>query len=357
MFARLNNFKSIAAITSVVALFATGVAHARIASQDYVHYVVGQAVESGEFLPLSGGTMTGTIIAPEDWEPVIDGERVVINSQGEIIFNAEGDTVIQPLGDILLNPGHGSNVVLDAGNTNVRIVGLADPEDDQDAVNLRTMQAAIENIDVGATGDFLPLSGGTLTGNIVMPESSRLQGQDAAVIFAPETVTVQGAGGYIFVDWSDVAMRGEEVRIRAQSSHIDVGEPISIQATEGATINMGEDINIQSSSDGTTHIVGGRNLVLEERYEVGNMISLNSGGNIVIASGNDTVVTSGLVVQGAVHVGADSGGVNMSNNRISQLAAPTADDHAVNRGYMRNARVMIPVGGPGEANTAAIWIE
>lgn len=131
------------------------------APKSYVDAAVNTA-GSGKFLPLTGGTVTGRIM--------VNGLTLPTNATNEshsIIFQDAANGVLMKgnnTDSAVLSLMHKNTSGTWAGG-GVIIRGLAAPVNEADAVPKNYVDSAIAAI---PKGDFLPLTGGTLTGNLTV---------------------------------------------------------------------------------------------------------------------------------------------------------------------------------------------
>lgn len=127
-----------------------------------------EKIGSGNSLSMSGGTMTGPIdMGNHDFRNArdIDANSLTVRGtkRADDIYLENGTLSNTPAAstkDLVLRDGYGDNPV--------RVGGVADPKNPNDAVNLKYMQEH----GTGGGGNFLPISGGTMTGNLNMGKHS-----------------------------------------------------------------------------------------------------------------------------------------------------------------------------------------
>jgi hypothetical protein len=126
--------------------------------------LAGVFAPAGNYLDRSGGQMTGALISAPGTGLTNPGLAVGDNATGfwrsgtTLVLSVSGSFIQQYLPDMVQ-----MNVpIMMAGQ---KITSLADATAAQDALNLRTADARYTP--VGGGGDFLPISGGTLTGTLI----------------------------------------------------------------------------------------------------------------------------------------------------------------------------------------------
>ena len=137
---------------------------------------------NGPFLPLAGGTMTGGIIFPRSTSRqfkmigIANGDAGIITSDiDDITISTTGDISgpgIRVSGGSLSSGGITDQLMLATRDSKyivsfgkMRATDLGAPTETNDAVTLGYLQTNV------GTGPFLPLSGGTMTGDITGPQS------------------------------------------------------------------------------------------------------------------------------------------------------------------------------------------
>ena len=148
-----------------------------VVDKQYVDSSVSNVDPQNKYLPLNGGTMKGPISIQADEKIKLQNSRQVLDA-GQIYYSGlneslnikntqgtvdiQGDSInLKPLSSVDLN--------------NKKISSLADPTNAQDAVTKKYVddQDVVLSEDMKEKlKDYLPLSGGTMTGSINIPLSS-----------------------------------------------------------------------------------------------------------------------------------------------------------------------------------------
>lgn len=150
------------------------------ANKKYVDDAVKDAAPEGKFLPLAGGTMAASAVVgktdtlqigagPRDGAGVYlsdtIGANMYVGDQTIAVSpNSKGATGGQKQSLLLCKVDNQNAVHCD----NMRVVAVGDPVADGDAVNKKY-------VDAHSGGDYLPLSGGTMRGNINMGSNNVVQ--------------------------------------------------------------------------------------------------------------------------------------------------------------------------------------
>jgi hypothetical protein len=124
------------------------------------------AASLNDYLSKSGGQMTGPLITQDGGSATNPGLAVGDNStgfyrSGNLLITSVGGTIVMQLQAAML-----AAFFVPINCTGQRLQAVGDPTAADDALNLRTADARYAP--VGGGGDFLPLSGGNMTGDIYM---------------------------------------------------------------------------------------------------------------------------------------------------------------------------------------------
>lgn len=131
--------------------------------------------KANECLPLSGGTMTGNIVLGSNSIKGPGNAQAFITATGIAIANDDTTTERPAVKLTGLSSNRGA-IIAPATTTEtsavpVKLIGIATPTADGDAVNKKYVDDAVKNIEP-PEGDYLPTSGGTMTGSIKLPMNS-----------------------------------------------------------------------------------------------------------------------------------------------------------------------------------------
>lgn len=239
-----------------------------------------------------------------------------------------------------------------------------------------TADGTLSATGTGETGDYLPLSGGTMKGDIVMQDGTSLDLAQTGSLYNDNGNTVLKGTGPV------VAM-GTQVKVQNEG-----GDPVQIKnvanATEnGDAVNKGEmdselepiktDItNIKNGTDALPYVkksgdtVNG-NLQINGNVTIAKTSSLGftDGGSITVTPGDDTNQISIGNLHGAVAVKSNGdillsgqGAITCNNDQIKNVKDPTEAQDVATKAYVdanaegisvytysRNKNV--PVGGSG----------
>lgn len=267
---------------------------------------------NGPFLPLSGGTVTGATTfgsaiyginslllfskdsaASERTDILLGDTSIVVEVQdtNEFTFSADG---------------------LDMGNH--KITDLAAPTQTGDAVNLGYIQTNI------GTGPFLPLSGGTMTGDITGPQSWGLRSGHATnysrIAFGTNQLQI-GIGTVPTINVSGQALSMLTHRIVSLGDPIDNTDAVNLKTlTErlggpqtitglpsGITTEIpgaGETSNLTANPDGSGEVLGTAEILFNGTYSIMKIDltkALSSGIGAYIGFGNGLVAGTTVAIR------------------------------------------------------------
>ena len=267
---------------------------------------------NGPFLPLSGGTVTGATT----FGSAIYG----INSL--LLFSK--DSAASERTDILLG---NTSIVVEVQDTNEftfsadgldmgkhKITDLAAPTQTGDAVNLGYIQTNI------GTGPFLPLSGGTMTGDITGPQSWGLRSGHATnysrIAFGTNqlqigigtvpTINVSGQAlsmlTHRIVSLGDPIGNTDAVNLKTLTERL--GGPQTITGLpSGITTEIpgaGETSNLTANPDGSGEISGTAEILFNGTYSIMKIDltkALSSGTGAYIGFGNGLVAGTTVAIR------------------------------------------------------------
>lgn len=234
----------------------------------------------GNYLPLSGGILTGDV----------NFNNHNIWNLRNITGHSDNNLNISSANTVVLNQGEG---LISAANK--KIENVATPVSNTDAANKQYVDNAVAG--VNPEGAYLPLSGGTMSGNINL-NGNQLQNVSNIIGIPGRTLS-------LYSD-TNVNLASGNSSLTANNKRLqDVGEPIA-------------------NNDATT------------KNYVDNAVSgINPAGKYLPLTGG--TLTGGLTVPsltGSSEELAITNVVDMRNNKISNLARPTENSDAVTKSYV-----------------------
>lgn len=140
-----------------------------------------EALKGSPFLPLNGGVMSGPISMSPDEKIKFPNAKQVLDA-GQIYYSGLNDSLnIKNTQGAVDIQGNSINLKSLSGVdlNNKKISSLAGPTNAQDAATKQYVDNAIAG--VTPSGDFLPLSGGTMTGNITFNTSGTIGENDFGI--------------------------------------------------------------------------------------------------------------------------------------------------------------------------------
>lgn len=208
--------------------------------------------ELGNYLPLSGGSMTGDITMNSDASIVFPTQHISTpnsiqgvsaitfsDSSGSssrmlryttkgYVFTGENlnraDLIcsgircsgirltndLNPGGRMVIAPGAANKITFSASGADIILGGVLTPVADNDAANKAYVDAAVA---AGASGNYLPLTGGTVTGDIVFSANAGLRSADYITLRNRESNPTNVTNTLLARDnelqfWSNVGTRG-----------------------------------------------------------------------------------------------------------------------------------------------------
>lgn len=275
----------------------------------------------GPFLPLSGGTMSGAILYnPTGLQPTVmlgnAALGIITDASDDIMISSDktfggagfristGNVGTGGLSNQLFLGKRDDKFIVSFGK--MRATDLGAPTETNDAVTLGYLQTNV------GTGPFLPLSGGTMTGDITGPQSWNLRSGHATnysrIAFGTNQLQI-GIGTVPTINVSGQALSMLTHRIVSLGDPIDDTDAVNLKTlTErlggpqtitglpaGITTEIpgaGETSNLTANPDGSGEISGTAEILFNGTYsimKIGLTKALSSGVGAYIGFGNGLV--------------------------------------------------------------------
>jgi hypothetical protein len=217
---------------------------------------------AGNYLDKSGGQMTGPLITRDGGSATNPGLAIGDNSTG--FYRSGGQLLVTTVsGQIVmqLQPTIGA-FFIPVNFTGKPLNSVGDPVLPDDALNLRTGDARYERVGVGG-GDFLPLTGGSMTGDInlvgtsgpTVPAKLNLYVRGASLVWSEADnaiVFTKGTGNYPLIVKANDGTNPQPILDVPQGDarYLQLSQVDSLRA-KPVVYNVPADIAIPGSGDWT----------------------------------------------------------------------------------------------------------
>lgn len=247
---------------------------------------------------ISGGTTPGGDVSKE----YVDEQ--IANVQGQVNgkVSKTGDTMSGALNmnnnqiqNATLSASSGTKMDNGAGGPGT-LTNLANPVNPTDAVNLQSMQTAINDAKTDLEGSFLPLAGGNMTGNINMTGDSGINFYDASTVTADlnkAALTPTSAKNVAGTTSTNIAL------IKPSNAARRLGitaELIADAQSKGLNVSMAKNQDVLNVLSLTPEDIAG------QTYK-GNVS--NDGDDMVVSSDSGSVILKGVDVLLQDQAGSD----------------------------------------------------
>ena len=224
-------------------------------------------VGSGQFLPLSGGTMSGNINM--DGYSISHVGRVtgvqVLSSEtfSKLQMNGVKGITLQTNEAVVLNRGTGT---IDANNKTINNIG--DPVNPTDSANKQYVDTQVNS--------KLSLSGGTLTGTL------KLQNAEASDVF--DGLTIDGGNSLTLQSRNNTGLvvTNSGIDISSSSGYINITSDSNIKNTNYIRIGSADEKVYGMSLDAGTTAVSIGYASTNTIVRIGNSSALGNGGNVFL---------------------------------------------------------------------------
>ena len=297
-----------------------------------------------DMLPLAGGTMTGDIVmssgstvtglpTPVNNEDAVNKEYVdneIANVNGGINLSQlqqDVQTAQTTANDAL--PKAGGNMTGDIIFTSgSKATGLPTPVDDTDAATKKYVDDALTAL---PSGNYLPLSGGTITGNISMSSNQikmvaapSARGDAANKGYVDDEINKERAYANGISTKADQAIAAANVAQNSADTKLDL-----TGGTMTGAIDMGSN-KISGLATPTANTDAANKTYVDTAVSG---VSGDASTALTTAQAAQTAANNKLPLAG----GTMSGAIAMGSNKITGLATPTANTDAATKAYVDNA--------------------
>ena len=248
-----------------------------------------------------------------------------------------------------------------------------------------TSDGTLSATGTGETGDYLPLSGGTMKGDIVMQDGTSLDLAQTGSLYNANGNTVLKGTGPVVAMGTQVKVQnegGDPVKIKNVANATENGDAVNKGQMDGELDPIKTDItNIKNGTDALPYVKKSGDTVNGNLQINGNVtiaktsnLGFTDGGSITVTPGDDTNQISIGNLHGAVAVKSNGdillsgqGAITCNNDQIKNVKDPTEAQDVATKAYVdanaggisvytysRNQNV--PVGGSGYTLSSDIII-
>ena len=179
-------------------------------------------------------------------------------------------------------------------------------------------------------GTKLPLSGGTMTGNIVMSGSQTVDGRDLSADGAKLDGIASGAQVNVATNLSQAADENGGIEIRS-STGTNTTIPMAAAATQDGLMSKGDKAKLNGIAVGAEV-----NVMSDWNATIGDAAILNKP--TIPSATSDLTNDSGFITADATKLplagGTMSGDIAMGSNKVTGLGTPSATGDAATKGYV-----------------------
>ena len=282
---------------------------------------------ANNYLNTSGGTLSGNIDmnshtitnVPNPTQPT---ELVNVGTCLSS-FNSFNENYIPLSGNSTDKPITGNFIF----NQQTTITGLANPKELTDAVNLQTLNSK--------SNDYLPLSGGTLKGNITLEGSGKIT-QVADASEPQDAVNLQTLNAQTdkYLHLTGGTLEGNinltgSAKVTQVADPYDPQDAVNLKTLNNSVININNNYIPLTGTKTGFPITG--NLIFDGIHTVKNLPNPIQDSDIVNLKTLNTTSDKYFPLDGSQPL---QGPLNLSNNKITNLAASSTPTDAVNLGEL-----------------------
>lgn len=215
-----------------------------------------------------------------------------------------------------------------------------------------TADGTLSATGTGETGDYLPLSGGTMKGDIVMQDGTSLDLAQTGSLYNDNGNTVLKGTGPVVAMGTQVKVQnegGDPVQIKNVANATENGDAVNKGQMDGELDPIKTDItNIKNGTDALPYVkksgdtING-NLQINGNVTIAKTSSLGftDGGSITVTPGDDTNQISIGNLHGAVAVKSNGdillsgqGAITCNNDQIKNVKDPTEAQDVATKAYV-----------------------
>lgn len=215
-----------------------------------------------------------------------------------------------------------------------------------------TADGTLSATGTGETGDYLPLSGGTMKGDIVMQDGTSLDLAQTGSLYNDNGNTVLKGTGPVVAMGTQVKVQnegGDAIQVKNVANATENGDAVNKGQMDGELDPIKTDItNIKNGTDALPYVkksgdtING-NLQINGNVTIAKTSSLGftDGGNITVMPGDDTNQISIGNLHGAVTVKSNGdillsgqGAITCNNDQIKNVKEPTEAQDVATKAYV-----------------------
>lgn len=215
-----------------------------------------------------------------------------------------------------------------------------------------TADGTLSATGTGETGDYLPLSGGTMKGDIVMQDGTSLDLAQTGSLYNDNGNTVLKGTGPVVAMGTHVKVQnesGDPVQIKNVANATENGDAVNKGQMDGELDPIKTDItNIKNGTDDLPYVkksgdtING-NLQINGNVTIAktNALGFTDGGSITVTPGDDTNQISIENLHGAVAVKSNGdillsgqGAITCNNDQIKNVKDPTEAQDVATKAYV-----------------------
>lgn len=215
-----------------------------------------------------------------------------------------------------------------------------------------TSDGTLSATGTGETGDYLPLSGGTMKGDIIMQDGTSLNLAQTGSLYNDNGNTVLKGTGPVVAMGTQVKVQnegGDPVQIKNVANATENGDAVNKSQMDGELDLIKSDItNIKNGTDALPYVKKSGDTINGNLQINGNVtiaktsnLGFTDGGSITVTPGDDTNQISIGNLHGAVAVKSNGdillsgqGAITCNNDQIKNVKDPTEAQDVATKAYV-----------------------